>query len=82
MFVYFTFMTSVTLLHAEEIFMTPILQATTKCSLFRNNTTLLASPYRIQYPVSFSIFREVISTFGREYDQYNVDKLDRTSRIV
>jgi hypothetical protein len=38
-----------------------ILQATNKCQLFRNNLTLLVSPYRVQSLVSLFIFREFIS---------------------
>jgi hypothetical protein len=54
-------MTSVTLLHPEETFTIPTLQMMTKCSLFQKNPTLLVSPYRVQSPVSLSIFREFIS---------------------
>jgi hypothetical protein len=32
-----------------------------KCSLFQNDSTLLVSPYRVQSPVSLSIFREFLS---------------------
>jgi hypothetical protein len=56
-------MGSITLLHPEETFAIPTLQAMTKCSLFQNNPTLLVSPYRVQSPVSLSIFREFISAF-------------------
>jgi hypothetical protein len=58
---HFTAVTSVTLLHSEEIFTIPALQAITKCSLFQNNPTLLVSPYRVQCPVSLSTFREFLS---------------------
>jgi hypothetical protein len=51
-------MAFVTLLHPEETFTIPILQAINKCSLFQNNPTLLSSPYQIQSSVSLSIFRE------------------------
>jgi hypothetical protein len=54
-------MTLVTLLHPEETFTIPTLQAMTKCSLFQNNPTLTVSPYRIQSSVSLSIFREFLS---------------------
>jgi hypothetical protein len=54
-------MSSVTLLHPEETFTIPTLQAMMKCSLFQNNPTLLLSPYRVQSPVSLSIFREFLS---------------------
>jgi hypothetical protein len=54
-------MSSVTLLHPEETFTLPALQAIIKCSLFQNNPTLLVSPYRVQSPVSLSIFREFLS---------------------
>jgi hypothetical protein len=52
---------SVTLLHPEETFPIPVLQATTKCNFFQNNPILLVSPSRVQSPVSLSIFREFIS---------------------
>jgi hypothetical protein len=54
-------MSSVTLLHPEETFKIPALQLMNKCSLFQNNLTLLVSPYRVQSPVSLSIFREFLS---------------------
>jgi hypothetical protein len=54
-------MASLTLLHSEEMFTLPALQAMTKCSLFQNNPTLLGSPYRVQSSVSLSIFREFLS---------------------
>jgi hypothetical protein len=54
-------MSSVTLLHPEETFKIPALQAMTKCCLFRNNPTLLVSPYRVQSAVSLYSFREFIS---------------------
>jgi hypothetical protein len=54
-------MTSLTLLHPEETFTIPILQVMNKCSLFQTNPTLLVSPYRVQSPVSLSIFREFLS---------------------
>jgi hypothetical protein len=54
-------MTFVTLLHPEETFTIPILQAMTKCRLFENNPTLTVSPYRVQSSVSLSIFREFLS---------------------
>jgi hypothetical protein len=60
-FVQFTTMDSVTLVHTEEKFTIPVLQAMTKCHLFQNNPTLLVSPYRVQSPVSLSIFREFLS---------------------
>jgi hypothetical protein len=56
-------MSSVTLLHAEETFTIPALQAMTKSSLFQNNPALLGSPSRVQSSVSLSIFREFLSTF-------------------
>jgi hypothetical protein len=54
-------MTSVTLLHPEEIFKIPTLQAMTKCNLFQNNPLLLVAPSRLQSPVSLFIFREFMS---------------------
>jgi hypothetical protein len=54
-------MASVTLLHPEETFTIPALQAMMKCSLFQNRPILLASPYRIQSSVSLSTFREFLS---------------------
>jgi hypothetical protein len=54
-------MTSVTLLHLEDTVTIPIIQAVTKCSLFENNPILLLSPYRVQSPVSLSIFREFVT---------------------
>jgi hypothetical protein len=54
-------MASLTLVHPEETFTIPALQAMNKCSLFQNNPTLRISPYRVQSPVSLSIFREFIS---------------------
>jgi hypothetical protein len=54
-------MTSITFVHPEDSVTIPIGQAITKCSLFQNNPTLTTSPYRIQSPVSLSIFREFIS---------------------
>jgi hypothetical protein len=55
-------MASVTLLHPEETFKIPAVQAMTKCSLFQNNPGLLLPPYEVQSPVSLSIFREFVST--------------------
>jgi hypothetical protein len=57
----FTIISSITLLHSEETFTIPILQAITKCNLFQKDPTLLGSPYRIQSPVSLSIFLEFFS---------------------
>jgi hypothetical protein len=54
-------MSSVTLLHPEETFTVPTLQAISKCHLFQNNPTLLISPYRVQSPISLSVFREFLS---------------------
>jgi hypothetical protein len=54
-------MSSVTLLHPEETFKIPALQAMNKCGLFQNNPTLLISPYRLQSLVSLSIFRGFLS---------------------
>jgi hypothetical protein len=54
-------MASVTLLHPEETFTIPILQAMNKCCLFQNNPALLIAPYRVQSSVSLSIFREFLS---------------------
>jgi hypothetical protein len=54
-------MASVTLLHLEEKFTIPTLQAMTKCCLFQNNPTFTGSLYRIQSSVSLSIFREFLS---------------------
>jgi hypothetical protein len=59
--VHFTTIASVTLLHPEETFTMPVLQAITKCSLFQNNPILLVSPYRIQSRVSLSIFQDFLS---------------------
>jgi hypothetical protein len=57
-------MATVTLLHLEETLTIPTLQATTKFSLFQTNPTLLTSPYRLQSPVSLSIFRDFLSTLA------------------
>jgi hypothetical protein len=54
-------MASVTLLHPEETFTIPALQAMNKCSLFQKNSTLTVSPYRVQSSVSLSTFREFLS---------------------
>jgi archaellum component FlaC len=54
-------MCSVTLLHPEETFKIPVLQVINQCSLFQKDPTLLATRYRVQSPVSLSIFREFIS---------------------
>jgi hypothetical protein len=51
----------VTLLHPEETFTIPVRLAINKCRLFQNNPTLTASPYRVESPVSLSIFREFLS---------------------
>jgi hypothetical protein len=56
-------MALVTLVHPEETFTIPALQAMTKCNIFQNNTTLLISPYRVKSSVSLSIFREFLSAF-------------------
>jgi hypothetical protein len=52
---------SLTLLHLEQTFTIPVLQAMNKFSLFQKNPLLLVSPYRVQSPVSLSILREFIS---------------------
>jgi hypothetical protein len=52
---------SATLLHPEKAFTVTAFQAMNKCSLFQNNPILLVSPYRVQSPVSLSIFRESVS---------------------
>jgi ABC-type glycerol-3-phosphate transport system permease component len=57
-------MFSVTLLHPEETFKIPTLQVMTKLTLFQKNPTLLGSPYRVQSPVSLSIFREFLSALA------------------
>jgi hypothetical protein len=54
-------MTSVTLVHREATFTVPVIQAITKCNLFRNNVILAATPYSVQSPVSLSIFQEFVS---------------------
>jgi hypothetical protein len=54
-------MSSVTLVHPEEMLTVSAVQAATKCRLFQKNPTLLISPYRIQSPVSLSLFREFVS---------------------
>jgi hypothetical protein len=76
-------MTSVTLLHPEESFKIPPLQVINKCSLFQNNPTLLGSPYRIQSPVSLSIFREFLSALegnAINITNTNFTELDRLSK--
>jgi hypothetical protein len=55
-------MTSVTLVHPEDRVTIPIDQAINKCNLFSNNPTLTISPYRVQSPVSLSIFREFVTS--------------------
>jgi hypothetical protein len=59
-------MNSITLIHPEATLTIPVIQAIKKCSLFRNNLTLTASPYRIESPVSMSIFQEFVSAFERK----------------
>jgi hypothetical protein len=54
-------MTSVTLIHPQDSVTIPVHQAITKCSLFQKNPTLTVSSYRVQSPVSLSIFREFVS---------------------
>jgi hypothetical protein len=54
-------MASVTLIHPEKMFTVPVVQATNKCSLFQNNPTLLASPYRVQSSVTLSVFQDFLS---------------------
>jgi hypothetical protein len=54
-------MTSVTLVHPEDKAAIPIHQAINTCSLFGNNPTLTISPYRVQSPVSLSIFKEFVT---------------------
>jgi hypothetical protein len=54
-------MSSVTLVHPEDRVTIPIHQAINKCSLFKNNPALTVSPYRVQSPVSLSIFREFVT---------------------
>jgi hypothetical protein len=56
-----TFLTSVTLIHPEDRVTISIHQAINKCSLFANNPTLTVSPYRVQSPVSLSIFKEFVT---------------------
>jgi hypothetical protein len=52
---------TVTLFHRAEIFTIPIGQATNECNLLQNNPILVVSPYRVQFPVSLSIFWEFLS---------------------
>jgi hypothetical protein len=54
---------SVTLIHPEDKFTTPIVQAITKFNLFQSNPTLLATPYPLKSSVTLSIFREFVSAF-------------------
>jgi hypothetical protein len=54
-------MTSVLLVHPEATLTVPALQAITKCNLFQKNPTLAAAPYRVQSPVTLSIFREFVT---------------------
>jgi hypothetical protein len=54
-------MTFVTLVHPEDRVTIPIHQVINKCSLFQKNPTLTVSPYRVQSPVSLSIFREFVT---------------------
>jgi hypothetical protein len=73
-------MASVTLLHPEQTFTIPALQAMTKCSLFQNNPILLVSLYRVQSFVSLSIFREFISALEGNViniTNTNLTELDR-----
>jgi hypothetical protein len=73
-------MAVVTLLHPEETFTIPILQVINKCCLFQSNPRLLISPYRVQSPVSLSIFREFISALegnAIEITDTNWRELDR-----
>jgi hypothetical protein len=55
-----------------------------KYSLFQNNPRFLISPSLIQSLVSLSlsIFREFISAFGSECDQYHEHNFDKTWTIV
>jgi hypothetical protein len=55
-------MASVTLVHPESRVTVPVRLAINKCSLFENTPALTASPYRVQSPVSLSIFQEFISS--------------------
>jgi phosphopantetheinyl transferase (holo-ACP synthase) len=54
-------MASVSLVHPEATFAIPVRQVICKCSLFENNPSLTASPYRVQSSVSLSIFQSFIS---------------------
>jgi hypothetical protein len=54
-------MSSVTFVHSEETLTVPVFQAITNCSLFRKNVTLASTPYKVEFPVSLSIFREFVS---------------------
>jgi hypothetical protein len=54
-------MTSVILVHLEETLTVPALQAIANCNSFQKNPTLAAAPYRLQSPVSLSIFRESLT---------------------
>jgi hypothetical protein len=54
-------MDSVTLVHPKETLTVPVLQAITKWNLFQKNPALMFSPYRVQSPVSVSIFREFVA---------------------
>jgi hypothetical protein len=51
------------LIHPEEQCQLP-LEAIEKCTLFKNNRNLAASPYAVQSSVSVGVFRDFISALG------------------
>jgi hypothetical protein len=54
-------MDSVILVHSDETFTVPAVQAISKCDLFQKNPALTALPYRVQSPVTLSVFQEFVS---------------------
>jgi tRNA pseudouridine-54 N-methylase len=54
-------MNSIILIHPEDKVTVPVHQAITKCSFFEKNPAVTISPYRVQFPVSLSLFREFVT---------------------
>jgi hypothetical protein len=74
-------MSSVILVHPEETLTISIHQAITKCSLFQKNSSLLVSPYRVESPVSLSIFREFVSALEGNVITITVTNLTGLERL-
>jgi hypothetical protein len=54
-------MSLLSLVHPEQTLTVPLPQATTKCTVFQKNPTLLEAPYSLRSKVPLTLFRQFVS---------------------